>query len=836
MLSKKVVGTAQSYTTLKTHFTLTLAVYLLIPMKNLLLLLLVTAVFWAKGQDIVRAKVLDQETKEPLAFVNILFDDKNIGVSTDIDGKFEIPENASIQKLTFSYVGYKRKELSIDQLTSVEVVLLERGTYDLNEVVVLPGVNPAHRIIDLAISNRKINNPEKATEFFYESYNKLVITGELDTTDEQAAPMVLDSSDLKTKKHLEKHHIFLMESVTERSHIPPTNSKEVVTGSRVSGFKNPMFSLIGTQLQSFSLYQDYIELFGLSYLSPISKGSTSKYLFVLEDTLFSGADTIFRISFQPRKGKNFEGLKGILSINTNLYAVQNFIAEPYEPEDVGIKIQQKFQFVQNKQWFPVQLNTFLLFGELDIGNFNIVGIGKSYIQNIQLESPLSKSEIGNTVLKINQDAGKKDSTYWEKYRQDELTIQEENTYQFMDSVGDKVKLDEKVFIYRTLLLGRIPVGPIDFTLKHLFGYNGYEGFRLGLGVETNDRLISWLRIGGYGAYGFKDKRSKYGGHLRFTPKSNRMFESKLSYERDVIEVGGVNFINQRYNAFSSEQIRDLYISLMDEVERTQFEVSFRALRDFHFTVFGNQEQRTITSNYSFLQARGGELNTIDNRFNLSQAGISLRYKAKEKFVEMFGLKLPVPSKTPEIKMKYTRAFQDPIDGLNGDFQFNRLDLSIDQRIKFRNVGETKLRIMGGTVDEFLPISLFYRTRGTFNDNYRIASEYNFETIAPNEFFSDRYINVFWRHSFKNLLFSEGDFKPFITITSAFAIGDMLGVNQHQNLSFSTLEHGFFESGIQLDNLVDFISLGVGAFYRYGAYSNGSFEDNVAVKLSSSFTF
>jgi len=806
-------------------------------MKEFTTLLLVLFSALTFSQDHLGGKVVDEETEEPLAFVNILFDDKNIGVSTDIDGKFKLPENVSIQKLTFSYIGYERKVISTDQLEDEKRIVLTRSTYDLNEVVVLPGVNPAHRIIDLAIENRKINNPEKATEFFYESYNKLIFTALLDSNLRANRDSVeqLDLDLRKTFKLLQQRHLFMMESVTERSHIPPSATKEVVTASRVSGLKNPTFSLIGTQLQSFSLYKDFIELFGVTYLSPISKGATSKYLFVLEDTLFDNSDTIFRLSFQPKKGKNFEGLKGFISINTNKYAVQNFVAEPFENQSTHVKIQQKYQFVDNKQWFPVQLNTFLTFEGAEFNGLELIGIGKSYIKNIQFQSPLNRSQIGNTILKMDENAGQKDSLYWSKYRIDPLDNREQNTYHFIDSIGRKFKLDEKMAIYKTILTGGFPLGPIDFKLKHLINYNGYEGFRLGLGIETNERFLKPIRIGGYGAYGFKDKNGKHGAHIRWIPKSERFFETKFSYSNDVAEVGGVSFLNQKYNLFSVESFRDFFISRMDKVEKFQGEISFRALRNFHFTFFGNKQNRELTFDYAFLQQINGVDVLIDNRYNISQTGINIRYKHREKFVEMFGMKMAVPSNTPTISFKYTKAFKDVLDG---DFDYIKIDFQVDQQVKIRGLGQTKFRVTLGAVDEPLPISLLYRARGTFDNDYRIASEYNFETMAPNEFYSDRYLNVFFRHSFKNLLFKEKSFKPIVTIVSSFGLGDInSSIAAHQNVNFNTLEQGFFESGIQLDNLIESMGIGVGAFYRYGAYYNSEKKgDNIAVKISSTFSF
>ncbi len=43
---------------------------------------------------------------------------------------------------------------------------------------------------------------------------------------------------------------FIMESVSERNHYPPTKTQEVITESRVAGFKTPFISILATDLQS----------------------------------------------------------------------------------------------------------------------------------------------------------------------------------------------------------------------------------------------------------------------------------------------------------------------------------------------------------------------------------------------------------------------------------------------------------------------------------------------------------------------------------------------------------------------------------------------------------
>ena len=69
------------------------------------------------------------------------------------------------------------------------------------------------------------------------------------------------------------------------------------------------------------------------------------------------------ISFEPKANRNFEGLKGILTINSNTYAVQSVDATTFNSGKITVTIQQKYKFIENKYWFPEQLNFEILVGE-----------------------------------------------------------------------------------------------------------------------------------------------------------------------------------------------------------------------------------------------------------------------------------------------------------------------------------------------------------------------------------------------------------------------------------------------------------------------------------------
>jgi hypothetical protein len=132
------------------------------------------------AQATLQGRVVDDKTSEPLAFVHIVPEGQREGGTSDIDGRFSISVNAPQVLLRFSYVGYKPTEVVVKEGTAV-VVRMERATFELRAVEILPGENPAHRIIKQVYANRKANDGLRNRAHRYTSYSKTVFTAALDS-------------------------------------------------------------------------------------------------------------------------------------------------------------------------------------------------------------------------------------------------------------------------------------------------------------------------------------------------------------------------------------------------------------------------------------------------------------------------------------------------------------------------------------------------------------------------------------------------------------------------------------------------------------------------------
>ncbi len=947
---------------------------------------------------ILKGRVTDSGTNRPLAFVNIAVKDTRFGCTTDIDGRFLLKTVRKPAIIQLSYLGYEPMEYRVEDLEEFQVIKMKVSPLDLEEVEVYPGRNPALRLIDSVLANRKINDPERLSSFTYDSYNKFFVTayrstGEkpglsiTDTVDFQSLksgngtlkgdsgtirpPIPLnrinpdsatiasflqdtslvhpllrnflaDSSNLLNVKiglqfvkdnpalfndfnsglknilpspgqeinamknpeqwlslsdsllhepavlrflvpaidsvladtammsklieatgldtlladrfegdtlefddddfSFDRQNLFLMESVTRRLFRKPDLSRETVIATRTSGLQDPLFILLATQIQSFSFYKEVIKIVQKNYINPVSRGSASKYFFHIEDTvLYAGSrDTIFIISFQPKRNTNFEGLKGVLYINTNTWAIQNVIAATArDDEAIGIKIQQQYTFVEGRQWFPEQLNTEVTLSQnsvVTMSEDNVrwfpIGIGRTYIKNVELEPGIRRSEFDAVAVEVEQKATKRDSTFWNAYRSVALTDKDRETYRYLDSLGREYNFDKysrQFFIWKS---GYLPVKFLNINLGNILMYNQYEGLRTQLDIRTNQNLSTWLTLGGYLAYGTTDKRFKGGGSASVS-LFNR-FEPSLgvSYKRDIVAYG-VEDITFDLSWFSDQYLRRFLIREMAPVEDIQADFKFRVFRyqkwDIALHRLSYESVAPFLSSYS----NAGD----PERGIFTEASATLRFAYKEKLIKTMQQELlqslnreSIRTRYPVLWVRYSRGLQGV---LNGGYTYNRLDARIEKSFFIKYMGTANIIIEGGMIDRDLPYARLFNANASYRP-FTIEAPNSFGTMRMNEFVSDRYISVFFMHNFGRLLIRTKHFQPEFNFITNAGIGERSALTTNESQDWAkTMDKGYYESGIMIQELVNLkiLKIGFGVYYRYGPYGFSSPKENFAYKFS-----
>lgn len=822
--------------------------------RSLLLLILVfTYNFSAAQSRTISGIVVDSITAEPLPFVHIMAAGGTYaGSISDIDGKFKITIDRACEELVFSFVGYKSLHFSLKGLTkSTDLkIALSPAAINFEELVILAGENPAYRIIRHTTANRKQHNPERLKAFRYQSYNKALLFNEqnkpketlsFETNDEILADSLAASDSLPKNKL--PFYFFMMESVTERNFIFPDKDQETVLGTRVSGFQHPSFAPLTTAMQPFSFYQDLIFILDKEYINPISPGSINRYEFRLEDTLFSKrgehteTDSIFVISFFPRKGKNFDALKGILYINSHGYAVQYVLAEPANKGLMDLKFEQKYEWVADTQWFPVQLNFELKLNPYNEGWFTLQG--KSYLNNIEVRpQDLRKRDIGLNSVDMLKDASKRPEDFWEKYRNQPLTEKELNTYRLIDSLGKAFNMDGLLSFSQELPNGMLPIGPLSVDISKLMNYNPFEKFRLGLGLYTGTKISKRIIFGGYFGYGFGDKRWKYGGDFiaHIAPKKD--FSLELIYRNEVAEPAPLFDRTGLLSTFVTPNetfARRYVLTRMDYQQRLELGLHFRLFRYMQIHPFINATEISPGYDYYFLNNDGVNV----DRFRLVQVGAQIRWTYKEKYADFNGRRTKVESRWPALYLSYIQGLKLPTWG---NIEYKKLTVGLEANFFIKGLGRTQLDIQSGWIDRAVPFSLLFNGRGSRNGYFGLFNRSTFQTMDLTEFYSDRFVYGFLVHNFGPLPFKSKKFRPEPKIIQGVGFGTLSAPSRHRLVDFKTMEKGYFESGIMFDNLLKmnmsnmaYLGLGVGAFYRYGAYHLPKGIDNWAFKIGLSLS-
>ena len=772
------------------------------------------------GQDLIQGVVIDKETKEPLAFANLSIKNSDRQFMCDVNGKFSFVSAVKGTEILFSYVGFEKLKFQVDEKSSTNIIVEMQSTHNnLDEVVVIANDNPANEIMRKVILNKNKNNPENIQSFQYSSYNKIIYDYKsLDANKK-------DSINFRNK--LKGGHFFMMESVTERKFLKPDISEDVVLATKVSGFKSPSFASIATDFQPFSFYNDNIKFFNINYLNPISKGSLKKYKFHIEDTLTSEKDTVYIISFKPRVNKNFDGLKGLLYINSKKFAVQNVIASPAEKGRIDIKIQQKYTLINDEYWFPQQLNFVVQLNDFPNEKTPLVMDGKTYITDVKLNLPLDKKKFTNQVARLDENARTKDSVFWKKYRVESLNSIDQRTYQVIDSIGKKKNFDAYLSIIEKMMQNKFPLKYIDIDLDKTFLYNKYEGLRIGSGFYTNDDVSKKISFNGFLGYGLKDQQLKYGSGLIFKISKKNEFNLGLEYQNNLIETGK-NWVQSvednllNYRRFIGYQY--------DKINQVGVSIHFRSFKYFSWDLSFNQTNTDPKYSYEFndgIQSfRSYKNSTLD---------LNLKFAYKEKFVNSFHQNISMGTKKPIVFISYSRGFKNLF---NGNFGYNKMEIAVEQSIYTKDLGTTRYRVEAGYVDKALPYGLLYTGEGSYDKNVILIMKNTFQTMALYEFLSDRFVSLFLSQNFGGLLFKKNKFQPGLSWHNNIGWGSLSDKRFHKFIDFKTKDKIYLETGLQLNNLIKFnyynladIGLGTGAYYRYGYYANPEFKDNIAFKFT-----
>jgi len=815
--------------------------------KNRWYLLTLTLIFLCQFNTVVlsqtrsvKGRVINGSDQSPLPFVHLRFDSGNSGTISNIDGNFSIPD--SVRQIQLTYIGFKTLDLNVGKSHEENwTIQLTPDNNILSTIEVHPRRDPAYRIMQSVLDHAKENNPDNLESFQCTSYHKFWLSADAPLDNKISGKMKISASELnKLQQKFEANHMLLIETLSKKRFLQPKHENEEILSSKVSGLKKETFFILASQLQSFSIYKENFTMLTKNYLSPISKTALKNYAFILEDTLsIDKKDTIFLIRFHPARDRNFDGLKGFLHINTHGFAVQSVIAEPAntDKKEVFASIWQHYDRLESGHWFPSELNAAINFKMVTTYpmdslthkrqplELSITANSRTYLYQRKVNIPIDPKSFPKYGVTVSPE--RKDSLFEMKgFRYVPLTVKDSATYQYLDSLGQKIRLNQKVRLLHYLSLGTIPAGIFSINFTYLLGFNINEGYKLGLGLETNRTLSKYYAAGTYFIYSTRDGLFRHGEWIRFYPTGHSDFKIQLGY-RDMKKEYGESTLLEDYDLFDPEYFRSLLLQHMFHTKSYTASVEVRPIQPLNMRFFV-EKSTYLDDAYGDVVVAGWD------PFKVTRAGFQLRYSPGISFLnnaEEF-----IQNSSPKSDIYFTVI--QGLSSLNSKYQYTRMEAKGKFNLRLSALGTTSFMIRGGKIFHTTPSTEWFNGYGSYSGAFTILAHYTFATMRLNEFSADQFTSLHIRHSFgTGYIPTNYLIRPELVLAQNLGFGSLQ--QQYTDATGATdFRKGFFESGIELNRLLNssFAGLGLGAYYRYGPYRFNDDKLNFAYKFTLSFKF
>ena len=787
---------------------------------------------------VASGRVTDQENRQALAFVNVAVNEGRYGGMTDINGKYSISSPEPIYSLRFSCLGYEPTVVEVSTDNQKINVALKPTAFQLGEVTIEAGENPAHRIIDSVMAHRQDNHPNSLDSYRYHIYDQLVIT-----IDSSNLGKLLDTIERNERLEwlnnlMQKNDLMVMESYSEVLFQSPDRFRQNVLGTKMSGTKNNQLVYLVSKMQSTSFYDETVSIASADYVNPISKNSKERYFFNLEAvTPAEQGDSLYVISFHPYKGISFNGLRGVMTIHSNGWALQTVKATPEEEGGLyTASIQQLYKKIDG-QWFPYQFNTNLVFHqivtEVDGHYFPRVAIGKSYVSDVELHPVFDKKTFSDIEVMVHEDAAYRDDEFWTQHRIDSLTERVLNTYHMYDTMPEVAKLMDKMLNVTEKMMSEsaLALGPVDLNLGSMFRLSGMRGWYWGLHLSTNDRFSRHIRLSGFGGYWTKLRGFDYGMEWKWLINRQRQMEMGMRYAHRSDALGEFNGFSEDASILSEKEYKyTFYENILERGDRTEVFFNTRLARHFKAFVTLGVYDKNYHQQY-YIQPSDA---LSSARF--ATAELRLRFAYKERFVSTVNGLQSLGTDYPVVWLAYKHSF----DGiLGGQYEYDRLKLQIEKDFQTVFHGCFSMLLQAGYASEGCPVVETFSILGSY-EPFGLYSPGCFATMRECEFFSDRFAALFLSYDFQGTLWSPNSqwFRPNLVLATNMGWGDLKQGASHPEMNLSSMDRGFFESGVVVKGLLStpMVQMGAGVFYRYGPYAYSRTIDNFAFKWSTSFSF
>jgi hypothetical protein len=730
-----------------------------------------------------------------LPYSSITIKGSTIGASANNRAKYAINVQPGTYTVVCQHIGYaaQEKKVTVGAEDAELVFFMEEQKFQLKEVVIQQGEDPAYAIIRSAIKMRPEYNKE-VNAFSCDLYTKDMI--KLRRLPRKIMGQKIPDSD-RTDMGLDTTGagiIYLSESVATVAAQKPDKFKLEVKSSRVSGSDG-----FGFTFPTFiSLYQNNVVLFTQKlnprgFISPIADGGLNYYKYKYLGSFWEDGKEINSIMVTPRR--TYEPLfSGIINITEGDWRIHSF--------DLLLTKKSQLEVIDTLQLtqfhVPVTSDTWRVKNQLIHFSFSLFGIDAvgnfvNVYSNYNLQPQFAKEYFNNVIIKYDTAVNKKTKAYWDTIRPMPLEKEEARDYVVKDSLFQVHKDSAKSQTAADVLnakQGKIrPLnifwggisrthhsknGSYSWSVNPLIKdleYNPAEGLVLNLTgsyrkylkeAKTNLTINPNLR------YGISNKHLNGGLEVNLRTRDYEP-EGKLKRRswtfaagRRVTQFNRESPITPLINSISTLFYGD---NFMKTYENVFGNIIFgrRYENGLRLSVNALYEDRTPlnnTTNFTFFKKDSVNIrpnypdDRISQQFTPHKAvivAVDISFKPGQKYIQFPNSKVAIGSKYPTFAINYTKGINNV---LGSDVNFDKWKFSVYDDLNFKIGGLLKYRVaVGGFLNSQ---SVFIQDFQHFNGNLTaVASDYlnSFQLVSYYAFSNTEpfYAQVHLEHHFNGLL-------------------------------------------------------------------------------------
>lgn len=707
---------------------------------------------------------------EPVAFANVIFKDSNEGTITDENGKFYLESENNFSTLIISFLGYETLEYPLVKKVNYDLKLtLQEAAQSLGEVVVFSGKtskkdNPAIAILKKIWENRRENGVKKFKQYQYDKYEKLEF--DLNT---------IDSNLIKSKLFKGMEFVFDKvdtSKITGNTYLPffvnesfskvygdniLNQQKEVLEANKASGFENnqSLIAFVKDLYSDYNIYDNYLKFFDKAFTSPLSRTGVDVYNYVLLDSAYRDNKWCYNIVYYPRR-KNELTFKGDFWVNDTTWAIKEINLQASKSANLNwvreVYIEQEFE-VLNDSIFLITRDYFLSDFSLQKKEKakGVYGKRTTLYDAYQFNIPKEKTFYKQDPTPDYYEIFNKPDSYWEQKRLEPLSKDEAGVFKMLDTLKTVPRFKTFYNIGATLASGYYEFKNFDFgPIFSTFGFNEAEGIRIRAGGRTYFGQNDLWRIEGFGAYGFRDNKFKYGlsGKVLLDQKSRLIL---FGGNRRDIEQTGASLTSSTdvlgRNIASSALVTVGANDKLTNLNLTSIGFELETVQNFITRFSGTYRQlrsATDTFSLSYLNEEG----MVENQINQAEIDISINYTPGRKTIGYGVEKKVINDSYPILFLGYTQGLKGV---LGGDFNYQKLQTLYTQPFNIGGFGRTYTTVELGKIFGEVPLGLLSPIPG----NQTLFSIYNtFNQLDFYEFVSDTYASFHLQHNFGGRIFAR----------------------------------------------------------------------------------